>query len=235
MTESNEDYDKAFTAMIEPLMAAVQSTFNEEEFGKFVAAKKAVEEKMPDPGLKVGSKAPDFTLPDASGSTVTLSKELKEGPVILMFYRGAWCPVCDTHLGEFKKLASTYKEKYNAQIITISPQLTEVSKKMVEEKEYPFKVCSDLDDTVIKEYNLLFTLDSEVAEIYKKFNFQVSADAGGRLSLPVPATFIIDQKGTIRAMQADADYENRMKPAEVTSSLDIIRKDTTGVDCVCFG
>jgi peroxiredoxin len=112
--------------------------------------------------------------------------------------------------------------------------LTEISKKQVEEAEFPFKVCSDLDDTVMKAYKLCFSLDPELAEVYKKFNFQVESDNGGngRLSLPVPGTFVIDQSSTIRAMQADTEYTNRMKPAEISEGLIEIK----GIDDkMCLG
>jgi len=233
MTTNNEDYDKAFTATMDSMMAAVKDALTEEEMARFGELNDEAKASFPDPGLKVGTKAPDFTLPNVLGSTVTLSDELKEGPVILIFYRGSWCPVCNMHLKAFNALGSTYKEKYNAQIIAISPQLTEVANKLVEDAELNFKVCNDMDDTVIKAYGLHFILHSELAEIYKKFNMQVSDDAGGRLSLPVPATFIIDRQGTIRATQADAVYANRMKPAEVTKGLELVKKDTTGAGCGC--
>mmetsp|Transcript_21545 Transcript_21545/g.27187 ORF Transcript_21545/g.27187 Transcript_21545/m.27187 type:complete len:236 (-) Transcript_21545:265-972(-) len=234
MAKDNTEYDKAFNAMIEPLMAAVGSTLNEDEMGIMGKAGEELKAQMPSPGLAVGSKAPDFTLPDALGSNVTLSEELKAGPVILLFYRGSWCPVCSMHLNEFKKLVSAFKEEYNAQIIAVTPQLTEISKKQVQEADFPFKVCSDLDDTVMKAYKLHFNLDPELAEVYKKFNFQVESDNGGRLSLPVPGTFVIDKKGNIRAMQADTDYTNRMKPAEITETLNTIKRDSTGVLCNCL-
>ena len=41
-------------------------------------------------GLKVGDRAPDFTLPNAVGNTVALRELLKSGPVVISFYRGGW-------------------------------------------------------------------------------------------------------------------------------------------------
>src|SRR5262249_49754816 len=48
--------------------------------------------------LKVGDKAPDFELPDATGKTVKLSALLEHGPVVVTWYRGAWCPYCNIAL-----------------------------------------------------------------------------------------------------------------------------------------
>src|SRR5579863_9774668 len=48
--------------------------------------------------LQEGSPAPDFTLPDAFGNPVTLTRLLQQGPVVITFYRGAWCPYCNLEL-----------------------------------------------------------------------------------------------------------------------------------------
>ena len=42
--------------------------------------------------LSVGGEAPDFVLPDAHGHPVSLSGILQQGPAVVMFYRGGWCP-----------------------------------------------------------------------------------------------------------------------------------------------
>src|SRR5258707_7127837 len=44
--------------------------------------------------LRAGMQAPNFTLLDARGTAVKLSHLLEQGPVVMTFYRGAWCPIC---------------------------------------------------------------------------------------------------------------------------------------------
>src|SRR5690242_3900027 len=56
-----------------------------------------------DSALKEGEQAPDFTLPDALGHPVTLSQVLTQGPVIIIFYRGQWCPYCNLELRAYQK------------------------------------------------------------------------------------------------------------------------------------
>lgn len=221
MSELQQDYDKAFNDMIGPLMTAVKENLTEEEMGTMTECGEKLKEQMKAPGIPVGTVAPEFTLSNAHGSKVTLSEEVKKGPVMLVFYRGAWCPVCSMHLKELNKLAPMLKEKYKAQIIAVTPQQPDVSKKQLEDMDVAINVCSDLEDSVMKSYNLLYTLDPKLNEVYLKLGIDVVATNGeGRMNLPVPATFIIDTKGTVIAMQADTDYTNRMKPDEILAGFD---------------
>jgi len=217
-------YQKELSDTSENIMAFVKKTANEEDMvtmGKFA---EGVKESLPSPGLKVGTSAPDFTLSDAFGSEVTLTEELKNGPVVLVFYRGAWCPFCNVHLNAFKNMSSMLTEKYNASVIAITPQKPDISKEQLEKMELGFKVLSDLDDSVMKSYNLYFECTPEILEVYKKFGMDVEEYNGeGRtVSLPVPATFIIAKSGVVTAVQSDTDYTKRMGPDEVIAGLESI-------------
>ena len=213
----------------------LKEALTEEEMATMGKAAEALKETVLNPGLKVGQKAPDFTLPDAFGSKVTLSEELKKGPVVLNFYRGSWCPVCDVHLRHLKNVQSTLESKYNATIILITPQLIEESKKVIEKNNLTFKICSDLDDIVVKDYHLYFEVTDDLDAVYKKVGLDVKATNGGdRLGLPVPATFIIHPSGTVRVVQVDTNYFNRMKPDEIISGLETtMKKEPKPIDCSC--
>jgi len=56
--------------------------------------------------LKPGAVAPDFMLPDAQGRGARLQSLLRQGPVVLVFYRGSWCPYCNLHLRGFQRVLS---------------------------------------------------------------------------------------------------------------------------------
>ena len=176
---------------------------------------------LPNPGLKLGSAAPDFTLKNAFGKTVTLSKELKKGPVVLVFYRGAWCPFCNLHLHALQKSLPAI-EKHNAQIIAVTPQQPDKSAEQVKKDKYPFEILSDLDSNVMKAYGLYYKLEPKLVEVYRNHGLDVEAFNGkGRNELPVPGTFIIDSKGIVRGVHADVDYKERMEPATI---IDILKK-----------
>ncbi|TDY00562.1 peroxiredoxin-like family protein [Thiohalophilus thiocyanatoxydans] len=177
-------------------------------------------ENMPDPGLKIGEKAPDFTLPNAFGDSVSLYEQLKKGPVVLVFYRGAWCPYCNLQLHTLRESLPAIKAE-GAQLITVTPQKPDKSLKQVKEDDYPFEILSDLDSSAMKAYNLYFEVPMELVDVYRR-NFGLDLadyNGDGRYVLPVPATYIIDREGVIRAGAADVDYKERMEPAAIVEAL----------------
>ena len=179
-----------------------------------------VMKEYPSPGLKVGHKAPKFTLVNAFGETVNLQNELKKGPVVLVFYRGAWCPFCNLHLHVLKQNVENFK-KYNASLIAVTPQKPDASARQIEKKEYTFEVLSDLNDTVMKQYKLYYELSPELVTLYKSKGLDVEQYNGkGRVALPVPGTFIIAEDGTIIGAHAEHDYKERMEPATILEILE---------------
>jgi len=218
-----QQYQKELSETTEGTMAFVKEKTTEEDLGTMVKFAEGVAESLPNPGLKVGTEVPDFTLSDAFGNDVTLKEELKNGPVVLVFYRGAWCPFCNVHLNTFKNMSSMLAEKYGASVIAVTPQKPDISKDQLKKTELGFKVLSDLDDSVMKSYNLYFECTPELLEVYKKLGMDLEAINGeGRtVGLPVPATFIISKSGVVRAMQAETDYMKRMGPDEVIAGLEL--------------
>lgn len=176
--------------------------------------------RMPEPGLPVGTPAPDFSLPNAFGRPVRLSDLTARGPVVLTFYRGAWCPYCNLQLRGLKQILP-YIENAGARLVAVTPQRPDKSREQVEADGYPFEILSDLDDRVMKAYNLHFQVPAPLAALYRdKLGLDLAEYNGeGRTVLPVPATFVIDRRGVIRAAFADTDYRKRPEPAAILGAL----------------
>lgn len=201
-----------------------KSGFSQHEMDVMARAAKDLSKGLPDPGIKVGESAPDFTLADAHGESIHLSNELKKGPVVLVFYRGAWCPFCNMHLRALQKALPEFK-KYNAQLILVTPQQPDKSLDQFKKEKVEFKVLSDLNSNVMKAYKLYYKLDKELNEVYKKHGLNVEAFNGkGRSELPVPGSFVIDKNAKIIAMHADTDYMQRMEPADIIKALQQVKK-----------
>jgi len=181
---------------------------------------------MPAPGLRVGDPAPDFTLPDAFGRQVRLADLLAEGPVVLVFYRGAWCPYCNLQLRGLRA-ALPHIEREGARVVAVTPQRPEKSRGQVRDEGYPFEVLSDLDDRVMKAYHLYFEVPADLREVYlRRLSLDLAEYNGeGRYVLPVPATFVIDRRGVVRAAFADLDYRMRVEPAEILAALRSLRPE----------
>lgn len=194
--------------------------FTEQDLQVMKEAAAELAAAMPEPGLKVGARAPDFTLTDAQGKDVTLSELLKRGPVILTFYRGAWCPYCNLQLKVLNE-SLPQLEHYGAQLVAVTPQLPDKSLEQVKKGGYPFAILSDLDSQVMRAYNLYFEVPPELSEVYKRAIGLDLADYNGegRYVLSVPGTFVIDSRGIIRGAFANTDYTQRMEPSEILTIL----------------
>jgi peroxiredoxin len=122
---------------------------------------------MPEPGLAVGAQAPDFSLPNAFGERVRLSDLLAAGPVVLTFYRGAWCPYCNLQLRALHQ-SMPQIEARGARLVAVTPQLPDKSREQLEDDGYAFEVLSDLDDRVMQAYNLFFEVPADLDAVYRE-------------------------------------------------------------------
>lgn len=200
-----------------------ESPFSAADMATMKQAGANLDSEMPDPGIKAGEKAPDFTLANAFGKTITLNDELKKGPVVLVFYRGAWCPFCNMHLHALQTSLPQIKQ-LGARLITVTPQTPDKSAEQIKKDGYPFEVLSDLDSQVMKNYQLYFELPDDLLAVYKKHGLDIEAYNGkGRAVLPVAGTFVINQQGIVVAKHADTDYKKRMEPADIIKVLKKIK------------
>jgi peroxiredoxin len=174
------------------------------------------------PGLKLGETAPDFTLPDAKGGRVRLADRLAQGPVVLNFYRGSWCPYCNFELRAYQLALPRFREA-GAFLIAVSPQQPDDALSMTEKHALEYDVLSDVEQQVLAAYRIRFDLPPHVTEHMLDATLAALAkqQPDGHYSLPVPATFVLDQDGVGRARYVSMNYRTRMEPAE---ALDAVRK-----------
>ena len=167
----------------------------------------------------VGETAPDFTLPNATGRPLTLHEQLQQGPVILSFYRGGWCPFCNLELQALQAYLPQFRE-LGASLIGISPETPDHAMTTVERDSLQFEVLSDSGNRVARDYGLLFTVYEPMRPLYLRWGLDVPAYNGeDSWELPVPATYLIDTGRTIRAAHVDKDYTKRMEPRVIVDAL----------------
>ncbi len=165
-------------------------------------------------GLAISETAPDFILSNAFGENISLSAALRKGIVILKFYRGEWCPICNLDLRESQKHLNEIKS-FGANLFAISPQSPDNALTMTQKNELGFEVLSDPNQEVIKAYNLQF----DPGEDYHQRRDLTLLNNDGSKTLPVPATFIIDTNQKIVACHVEADYTQRMTSVEIIDVL----------------
>jgi peroxiredoxin len=173
---------------------------------------------------KVGDQAPDFALKNAAGTEIKLSDLLKDGPVVLTWYRGGWCPYCNIALAALQEKLPEIKAA-GARLVALTPELPDKSLSTKEKNALTFEVLTDLNHAVARQYGIVFELTPEVRDLYKK-HFDLTefngADAGDG-TLPLAATYIIGTDGVIRSVFVDADYRKRVEPAEIVAALEMLK------------
>ena len=172
------------------------------------------------PGLAVGDVAPDFTLDDAVGKPVALSDLLAQGPVVVTFYRGEWCPYCNLQLRALQEVLPAIQAA-GATLVAISPQAPDHALTLTEKHGLAFPVLSDVDQSVIEAFKVRFEVTGELEDLQVNVfqNDPAAQNADGRRSLPVPSTFVIDRDGTVRFAAVNADWRVRVEPADVVAAI----------------
>lgn len=183
------------------------------------ATERLIASGLSDKALKKGGVAPDFTLPNATGKSISSTDLLKDGPLVLSFYRGGWCPYCNLEFNALQK-ALPEIETLGAKLIAISPETPDNALTTAEKHNLRFEVLSDVGNKLARDFGLVFALAEELRPIYKSFGIDISAYNGDELyELPIPATYIINSDRTIRYSFVNADYTQRAEPSEILEAL----------------
>lgn len=171
-------------------------------------------------GLNIGDQVPLFTALTQDSTNYSLADSLKEGPVVIIFYRGQWCPVCNRHLSNLQDSLSLIYDK-GATVIAVSPEKPTLLNKTAEKTGAQFTLLYDEGYKICDSFDVTFQPDKKTRFIY---NTALGADLKNAHSddserLPVPATFVINTEGIIVWRQFDTDYKNRSTIADILKHL----------------
>lgn len=180
--------------------------------------------------LKTGDKAPDFTLSDRNGKSYSTKSLLNDGPIVITFYRGAWCPFCNLQLAAYNSklseitaagatlIALTPEKADGLQVFLNSDAPPEAKESVIQDPEFP--VLHDPNNTVAKKFGLMFKLPESHIKILNMFNLDIEKVNGDdSYAFPDPATYIVDQSGTIRWAFVPNNYRKRAEPDEIIKQL----------------
>ncbi len=175
-------------------------------------------------GLKAGAKMPSFTLNDASGKAVNSQDLLKKGNLVLVFYRGAWCPFCNLYL---KKLQDNLVQIKAAggEVAAISVENADRSLSVAQKNKVEFTVMSDPNFETARKFGIVYQLGKETNEKYISYGLDLAKyNSTVKPELPLSATYIINQKGEIVYAYLEPDYKKRAEPAVIIENLMKIKK-----------
>lgn len=164
-----------------------------------------------------GQKVPDLKVNTATGENLKLTQVLNK-KTVLFFYRGGWCPYCNTQMGQLKKLESDLLG-LGYQLVGVSTDSPEMLKNSVKEMNLPYQLISDFDSSISQAFGLAFFASEKVTTRYvSKMDLQnplqKNLQGQERLVLPVPAIYLIDEKGLVQFSYVNPNFKVRL-PAEL--------------------
>ena len=169
--------------------------------------------------INKGARFPAFNLPDADNERRSLNDFLSNGPLVVSFYRGAWCPYCNLEINALQQRLPDIHAT-GAQLVAISPQLPDKSVEQISNSNLSFDVLSDIGNILAKQCGLVFTLPKSLRPIYEAWEIDIPDHNGdSSFELPIPATYIVDTTGSVRHAHIDMDYTRRLEPDIIIEQL----------------
>ena len=171
-------------------------------------------------GLFINSKAPDFKAKDQNGVDINLKDIRKKGPVVIIFYRGNWCPYCNKELTRLQDSLQLITEK-GAQVIAVTPEASEGIAKTIEKTKATFSIVHDEEMKIAKSYKVAYDVDERTTSRYKSFGNDLLAVNQQKLKvvLPVPAVYIVNKEGSVTYRYFNEDYKKRPAIKDILAEL----------------
>jgi len=175
---------------------------------------------VPADAVSVGEVLEEFTLPDATGKDVSLSELVADGPVVLVFYRGGWCPYCNLALHAYQSELVPRLRQYGATLAAISPQKPDESLSTAEKHELQFPVLSDAGARVARRVGVAFQPAEDVLEAQRALGVDIrDGNANGASELPMPTVLIVDSDRVVRFADVQPDYTSRTEVQTIIAAL----------------
>lgn len=169
----------------------------------------------PESKIKVGQTAPTFSGVDQFGNPFELNEALGKGPVVLMFYRGYWCPYCNKQLSQLQDSLKFINER-GGMVVAVTPEQPEGIKKTIDKTGASFKIIHDKGLKIMSTYGVEFRLDEALIKKYSRIGM-MNGDNGP--NLPVPATYIINTDGQVLYGFYDPNYKKRATVSKILENL----------------
>lgn len=158
----------------------------------------------------IGEKLPRFVLPDQSGRLVDLAELVADGPAVVAFHRGHWCPYCRLSADGLARIAPEVAS-HGGRIVAITPEVAAFAGKLKEDAAAPFPILTDLDNAYALQIGLAIWINDEKRTAMSEAGWDIGVfQHNAAWILPIPATFVIGRDGLVKARFVDPDYRRRM-------------------------
>lgn len=169
--------------------------------------------------IKAGAQFPAMSLPDQDGQLTDVGELYANQPLVVVFYRGGWCPYCNLELRAYERLIGEFRS-LGAALIAVSPETPDHALSTAEANSLHLNVLSDSKGRLADALGIRFELSPEIRALYQRFGHDLPARNGDDVwSLPMPATYVVDRGGRIALASVDPDYRKRLNPLEALTTL----------------
>lgn len=169
--------------------------------------------------LNVGGKMPSFSLYDASNKLVNSDDLLKQGHLVFVFYRGAWCPFCNLYLRGLQKNLPQIKE-HGANLVAISVENPDRSLSVAQKNDLDFTILSDPNLNTARKFGIVYEMPKVTNDAILELGFDIAKYNGTeKAELPLSATYVINNKGEVISAFLDPDYKKRAEPTDIIQTL----------------
>jgi peroxiredoxin len=169
--------------------------------------------------LDVGDKMPLFELPDAHGKMVSSNDLLSDGALVIVFYRGAWCPYCNLYLHALQEYLPEF-ESLGASMVAISGEPPDRSLEVEQKDSLTYPVLSDTALIASRKFGIVYEVPQVIQKVMSERGFDLKTYYGtDKAELPLSATYVVDRNGKIIFAFLDPDYKLRAEPADILAAL----------------
>ncbi|MBC7518850.1 MAG: AhpC/TSA family protein [Microbacteriaceae bacterium] len=175
---------------------------------------------LPASVVAVGDTVTDAPLLDADGVATSLAAVIENGPAVIVFYRGAWCPYCNLTLKTYQRELLPLLSAQSVALIAISPQTPDGSAAAVQNGELGFPVLSDPKNHLIGELGIRTEPSAEARAAHTALGFDVAdsnADSTG--DIPFPTVLVIDANRVVTFADVHVDYTTRTEVADILAAV----------------
>ncbi|WP_162555853.1 peroxiredoxin-like family protein [Reichenbachiella versicolor] len=173
----------------------------------------------PNSNFNPGDIVPNFTGTDQFNKPFELYSTLEKGPVVLIFYRGYWCPYCNKQLSQLEDSLNFITQK-GGTVIAVTPEQPEGIEKTIKKTGSSFKIIHDKDLKIMNLYKVGFSISESLNKQYQKHGIYVERNNGSNgPNLPVPATYIIGKDQKVLYTFYDPDYRKRATVGKILDNL----------------
>jgi peroxiredoxin len=175
--------------------------------------------------LKLGETMPDFVLPDAEGKLVASEELRAQGPLVVSFFRGEWCPFCRLMLAALNEAAPAISD-LGARLIAISPETGGRLRRTKKRLGLALELLSDVDNGVALDFGVAFRAPEAYRKLLEGFGTDLTQRHGNQgWIIPIPATFVVDRAGVVRYAFVEPGFAQRAEPEAIIAAVKAITGD----------